>query len=667
MTGTERRIPVRTRTLRQAGIGNNGLPTRESGTPQTPGPGLQALAVISQHQARRRTRWLMRPGVAVLAIALAAAGCSAPLTVERLDPYQAYRQVNRTALSGDTPSDATLTVLRRHGLLAAWQADPAPAIASLHAAVTSQPELWPELFALSELSYLQASRDHSPPRFLAAALYAYAYLFPEPGAGRPSPYDPRFRQACDLYNLSLAAALGAPDGNLAPLAAGRRTLPFGTIDLSLDAAQLIQGGRTLAGFQPTSNLAVRGLQNIYRTPGLGAPLAAAVEANPVLPAGLRVTPQSRVPANVLLVLDAPRHQLGQPTLQGRLLIHTIPGRPEAEVGGGAVPLQYEQTTTRALGLAEAAAWDREVQGFFDGGLFEALPGGLEALQPHQHGHMPVVLVHGTASSPFRWADMVNDLLEDPAIRDHFEFWLFSYATGNPISYSALQLRQAIEGAVQQLGGARADRALGQVTVVGHSQGGLLAKMLVIDPGDRLWAGISPRPFDAVRLAPASRDLLREALFPRPLAGVRRVVFIATPQRGSYLATASVTRLLGRFVTLPLTVMKAGQDLLSGNPDILVGETAKQFGSIYSMSPRSPFIRSLAAVPVAPGVHVHSIIPVQTGGPVTAGDDGVVSYASAHIEPVESELVVQSGHSAQSNPATVAEVRRILLLQLADPG
>jgi hypothetical protein len=39
---------------------------------------------------------------------------------------------------------------------------------------------------------------------------------------------------------------------------------------------------------------------------------------------------------------------------------------------------------------------------------------------------------------------------------------------------------------------------------------------------------------------------------------------------------------------------------------------------------------------------------------------VVEYKSAHIDGVESELVVNSGHSAQDNPRTVEEVRRILL-------
>jgi hypothetical protein len=43
---------------------------------------------------------------------------------------------------------------------------------------------------------------------------------------------------------------------------------------------------------------------------------------------------------------------------------------------------------------------------------------------------------------------------------------------------------------------------------------------------------------------------------------------------------------------------------------------------------------------------------------------VVSYQSAHIDGVESELVVRSSHSTQGEPATIEEVRRILLLHSA---
>jgi hypothetical protein len=83
-----------------------------------------------------------------------------------------------------------------------------------------------------------------------------------------------------------------------------------------------------------------------------------------------------------------------------------------------------------------------------------------------------------------------------------------------------------------------------------------------------------------------------------------------------------------------------------------------------MTPGNPVVDALAAIPIAPGISAHSIIAVQGNGPVETGDDGVVTYQSAHISGVDSELVVRSGHSVQSNPHTVAEVRRILLQDLA---
>ncbi len=433
----------------------------------------------------------------------------------------------------------------------------------------------------------------------------------------------------------------------------------------MDQDQFRWAGRTLVSFQPTSNLAVEGMQNIYRNPGLGAPLAALAEAGPVPPREFQVVPRLRVPTNMLLTMDAPRRQLSGPELPGKLLIHTIFDELDARIGRETVPLEYDQTAARALSLVKASASGNEYWGFLNGSLFDRSPGQLVALQPHQRGRMPVILVHGTASSPFRWADMVNDLLEYPAIREHFEFWFFSYATGNPIPYSALQLRRSIEDAVRQLGGTAADPALGRITVIGHSQGGLLAKLLVIDPDDRLWTAIDRRPLNSLKLTDASRTLIRDTLFVRPLPNVQRVVFVATPQRGSYVAAFSISHLIGQLVALPVAVSQAGKEVLSGNgANVVVDPTRTQLGSIYGMSPGSPFIKALAAVPVAPGVHVHSIIPVQTDGPLAEGSDGVVRYASAHIEGVDSELVVHSGHSTQSNPATIAEVQRILLLQLA---
>ena len=84
-----------------------------------------------------------------------------------------------------------------------------------------------------------------------------------------------------------------------------------------------------------------------------------------------------------------------------------------------------------------------------------------------------------------------------------------------------------------------------------------------------------------------------------------------------------------------------------------------------MRPDNPLMDELAKIPVAPGVAAHSIIAVQGAGPVEEGDDGVVKYRSAHLDGVVSEKVVRSGHSTQSHPETIEEVRRILLLHAAE--
>jgi hypothetical protein len=258
--------------------------------------------------------------------------------------------------------------------------------------------------------------------------------------------------------------------------------------------------------------------------------------------------------------------------------------------------------------------------------------------------------------------MVNDLLSDRSIRTRFQFWFFTYETGNPVPFSALILRDALHDAVTRLDPDGRDAALRNMVVIGHSQGGLLTKMTAIDSGDRLWSNFSRRPLEELNLQSETRDLLRRTLFVKPEPFVGRVVFIATPHRGSFLTEYSVTRLIAKLVRLPFSTASAIQDALTNNPDALTYDPRQvRPGSIYGMTPGSPFITGLSQIPVAPGITAHSIIAVDGDGPPEDGSDGVVEYRSAHIDGVASEFVVRSPHSCQSNPNTVAEVRRILLL------
>jgi hypothetical protein len=609
--------------------------------------------------------------LACILLALVVGACSPPVQVHRVDLRTAYEELNRTALSSDQLSEVTRTVLRRDALLEVFDAQPENAINVLRAQAISTGMHWPDLYALAELNYYQGRRTKSKAMLLASALYAYAVLFPVGDADRPSPYGAQFLHAADFYNLALTQVLsGSGAEGVATLQSGRYDVPFGVVDVAVDQASLTFAGRTLTSFVPTMNLTVKGFQNDYRSDGIGAPLAAGLAPAPQPDNGGLVLPSNlRIPTSAVLQMDDPRRQLTGTTLTARLRLYSIYDTANIRIDGHDVPLEYDQTAVRALFAVEGKAWTREISGLLTNAL--AGPNGtkmdnLFALEPHRHGRIPVVLVHGTASSPLRWADMVNDLLEDKVIRDNYEFWFFTYNTGNPIPISANVLRHALETAVQSLGGVAADPALGRMVMIGHSQGGLLTKMDVIDSGTKLWDAVSNKPLDELPLKPETKALLKETLFVKPLPFVETVIFIATPHGGSYQASLTVVGLFTRLVTLPAAIVGATADIVANAGDALkFSKDRRTFNSINGMSPGNPAIEALRAIPVAPGIHAHSIIPTLQDGPLEDRNDGVVAYKSAHLDGVDSELVIEhQGHSTQSNPLAVREVRRILLEELA---
>ena len=245
---------------------------------------------------------------------------------------------------------------------------------------------------------------------------------------------------------------------------------------------------------------IEGLNNRYRATGIGAPLAA--DLKPIGDErGFQVARALKIPTTALLRLNISREAIAGGRFTGTLVLYLGNEARTVDINGQKVPLEKEPSAAFAYGLSNPTIWKSEIAGFLNGDLFNKLPSQLFALSPHITGRIPVVLIHGTASSAGRWADLINDLQNDPAISDRFEFWLFTYNTGNPIPLSALQLRTALRDAVNKLDPAGRDPALRKMVLVGHSQGGLLAKMQVIDSGSRLFDAISTKPLDDLKLIP----------------------------------------------------------------------------------------------------------------------------------------------------------------------
>jgi hypothetical protein len=190
-------------------------------------------------------------------------------------------------------------------------------------------------------------------------------------------------------------------------------------------------------------------------------------------------------------------------------------------------------------------------------------------------------------------------------------------------------------------------------------------MTAVETGSRLWDEMTAMSLDDMLLRANTRTLLRRSFFLSPLACVNRVVFMATPHRGSYLAGSWIAQQLAGLITLPARLVDVSAELLTGNPGAIpLTAAGGLLSSVHNMTPGSAFVKGLASLSLAPGVAAHSVVAVDGDGPVEEGDDGVVEYASAHLEDVDSELVVRAGHSVQAHPLAIAEVRRILRMHAA---
>ncbi len=600
-------------------------------------------------------------------LVLLLSACTTPVGVWQAGPQSTNRTLSANILSTGEPSAFSKNVVRLHALSLDEEGQEAAVIEALHADAAKAGFPPDELFALAELAFGHAERTGDRAYNLAAAAYSNVFLFPDRRASdEPDAFDPKLRWAADLYNRAVTAAFASKDGTEFEPRAEDAKLPFGSISVAFDPRELDWQGRRLVDFVPMADLEIRGLRNRYRIAGIGAPLAAGTAEHETTQSGFQVARRIKVPVTALLRIEDAREGLASGFLRARLELHRPDDGDTVEIGGRPVPLESEPSAALAYSLDDPTIWSAGVRGFLIGNLLQSNPTRLSALQPYVPGRIPVIFVHGTASVAARWAEMVNDLYGDPLIRSRFQFWFFAYESGNPIAYSALLLRDALSGALEKLDPADRDPALRQAVLIGHSQGGLLAKMLAISSDGALWEEFSDKPLESLSLTPTTRDLLSRMMFVEPMPAVSRIIFIATPHRGSYVAGWSVAQMIGRLVKLPLDIVTgAGEFLSLPGDELRFDPSGARVGSVYGMTPNSPFIRGVSKIPVSPDIAAHSVIAVEGNGPIETGDDGVVEYASAHIEEAQSEFVLRSGHSCQADPRTIEEVRRILLLHAAE--
>lgn len=616
--------------------------------------------------------WIIR--VVALAALMLAAGCDI-VGVRHITPKEYATQRRSDVLSNQTLSDSTIQTLN---VVALSRDDCAVNFPRCTNTVLYSDGLDDErrLSALSELwlAYaLQTDRntkdslasDQALNEYLQSARYAYAYLFFTARNPGERAFEMRQSQVLDFYNYAVQQATEGFFKRLPALGTGWNNVSIGGWDVLKPSTDVYMGSSDYIPKEliPAEGLRFRGLRNIYRRDGFGSEFVA-IGATPS-----DVDEPWREPNYVPLtaVLEFPGTSLSSVLMTNEVRVYAKNPYLDGSItlDGQTIPLAANFTAPYGVWLARSGFARQSIRSLFGrGGLTKP---EVLLMQPYDPNRLTVIMLHGLASSPEAWINVVNEVMGDAQLRRTYQVWEVYYPTNAPVAVNLAQIRRAIEDTLHHFDPSGHAVASNHIVLIGHSMGGVIARLLVSSSDDKLWGVVPARP----DLSDADKQKLRQRLAPylqfSPMPQATRAVFLAAPHRGTPVARWKLARWIGNLIRLPITLLEEGKgitDAIQGK-DATPGKTSRLPNSIDNLSDADPFIKAASTLPISPHVRYHTIVGVyKPGVPLADSDDGVVPYASAHLDGADSELAVPSWHDVQETPQAIIELRRILRLHAA---
>ena len=580
-------------------------------------------------------------------------------------------------LSTGKASVATLETLRSTGLDQAECADLSRGCIDALAArvdITSErrlaavTELWlKEAFATGK-----SGGDSAIQPWFEVARNAYAYLF-----FTERPLDQR---ALEARQLRVADAYDqAAQQIVTRLYQRRRAAGDGTgirsafsvsgwnVHMDVSGVRFPEGVDLPKELIPAATLTFPGMRNIYRRDGLGTDLVAVMTDDPVTAVtgdGADQAVYSEMPSPALTALvQFPGAHLDEvlATREVQIAVHDPYQLAETHIRGQRIPLSANFTAGYALWLSRAHFSQQAISTLLGRKHGIGRP-HIYMMQSFDPNRRVLLMLHGLASSPEAWVNVVNEITGDEVLRAEFQVWQVYYPTNAPLAYNQATIREAVVSTMRHFDPGATSRASRDMVLIGHSMGGVLGRLLVSSSGDTLWNEVRQEYAIGDDRAEALRERLDPMLRFGPMPEIERAIFIAAPHRGTRVAGKGLVQWLAGLVKLPGTLVAGFGDVMR---ELAAGKRKDGSrraipNSVDNLSQVNPFVRAAADLPISPKVHYHSIIARRAPGTsLEVSDDGLVPYASSHLAGADSELVITSGHSVQGTAAAINEVRRIL--------
>jgi pimeloyl-ACP methyl ester carboxylesterase len=330
--------------------------------------------------------------------------------------------------------------------------------------------------------------------------------------------------------------------------------------------------------------------------------------------------------------------------------------------GHVFPLAADFTAPLGLALSEIKPRKTEILRMFKPEAFVSTT-RLARLQPYDPKKIPILFIHGLGDSQATWAPMIAALRGDATIRRNYQMWFFSYPTGLPYPLSAVILRKKMD----EINAFYPDHK--PIVVIGHSMGGMIARVLITDSGLKIWDAFFSTPPKKTPLSDKVRPVVVNALIFQHRPEISRAIFASASLGGADMATDFMGRIGSKIMGIPPDLANVSKEMTALVKPRADGKRGT-LNSIGTLDPNNLFVTTINTIPPASGIPYHSIIGDRgKGGHLDhtrpQSTDGLVPYWSSHLDGAKSELIIPSHHWSNWHPAGIAEVERILKLHLQE--
>lgn len=288
--------------------------------------------------------------------------------------------------------------------------------------------------------------------------------------------------------------------------------------------------------------------------------------------------------------------------------------------------------------------------------------GAFLLDDYDPAKVPIIMIHGLASSPVIWARLSNAIMGDADLHRHYQIWHVVYQTNGPLLVDRYRVQSYLDTAWRILDPAGKAPARQGAVLIGHSLGGVIARLLCSASVPALWNAAFTVPLAQLHGSAADLALLGHVFEFKPYPGVDEAIFMAAPNHGSPEAGLLLGRLAQDLAWRHIPELAALRRLTIENPQAVRSELRSDFrlgrvSSVSTLLPDQPVsLIDAQLLPVA-GVRYHTIAGVLPG--TNPPSDGYVPLSSALLPGAASTLIVDSNHRVPDNPQAVAAVLAIL--------